>query len=382
MIGKLGADVVILLLLVHSVMAGADAVKSVEPGKSAGTPSWLTADTGDAPEVNGSECLGKMELDYAECFDVYYYSGGYKVIDVPQSSEYLLVPEGAPVPGGAEEQFKILTEPFDHVYLAATSAMSLIDAIGCIDHITMTGTDTAGWNIQAPIEALESGRMIFAGRYSEPNYELLVGNGCELAIESTMIQHSPEGQEMLEDVDIPVFMDRSSYESTGLGRTEWIKAYGALFGEEDQAFEKFGEQKEVVSEMEGYEDTGKTIAYFSISTDGSCVVRRPDDYIAAMIVDAGGATVNITMEEFYDKAVNADYLVYNGIITGGVDGKKALLEKSELFSDFKAFQEGNLWQVDAGLYQSTDKVAQLIRDFHAILTGGDEDGLTFLQKIK
>ena len=65
-----------------------------------------------------------------------------------------------------------------------------------------------------------------------------------------------------------------------------------------------------------------------------------------------------------------------------MDGKKALLEKSELFSDFKAFQEGNLWQVDAGLYQSTDKVAQLIRDFHAILTGGDEDGLTFLQKIK
>lgn len=357
--------------------------------------SWIQETSEDATEIEGLECLGKMELDYAECFDVYYYSEGYKLIRIPQSGEYLIIPEGKAIPEGTETQFTILKEPVENVYMAATSAMSLVDAIGCMDHITMTGTDISGWNIQAPIDALESGKMMFAGRYSEPNYEVLIGNECQLAIESTMILHAPEVQEMLEDIEIPVFTDRSSYEETGLGRTEWIKAYGALFNEEEQAFERFEEQKQVMADMENYENTGKTVVYFSIKTDGSCVIRRPDDYIATMIGDAGGkyvfddledlssggATANISMEEFYSKAVDADYLVYNGTITGSVDGKEALLDKSELFADFKAFQEGNVWQVDAGLYQSTDKVAQLIRDFHIILTDGDESGLTFLQKL-
>lgn len=42
-------------------------------------------------------------------------------------------------------------------------------------------------------------------------------------------------QEMIEDLDIPVFIDRSSYESHPLGRTEWIKAYAAMLNKEDAA---------------------------------------------------------------------------------------------------------------------------------------------------
>ena len=52
--------------------------------------------------------------------------------------------------------------------------------------------------------------------------------GCNLAIESTMILHTPKVQEMIEMLDIPVFIDRSSYETHPLGRTEWIKVYGVL----------------------------------------------------------------------------------------------------------------------------------------------------------
>lgn len=34
--------------------------------------------------------------------------------------------------------------------------------------------------------------MIYAGKYSKPDYELLVSEGCDLAIENRMITHSPE----------------------------------------------------------------------------------------------------------------------------------------------------------------------------------------------
>ena len=57
----------------------------------------------------------------------------------------------------------------------------------------------------------------------------------KLAVESTMILHSPKVQEMIEDLDIPVFVDYSSYESHPLGRTEWIKVYGAMLNKEKEA---------------------------------------------------------------------------------------------------------------------------------------------------
>lgn len=54
-----------------------------------------------------------------------------------------------------------------------------------------------------------------------PDYELILENDCDLAIESTMIYHSPEVKEQLESFEIPVLVERSSYEEHPLGRLEW-----------------------------------------------------------------------------------------------------------------------------------------------------------------
>ena len=66
--------------------------------------------------------------------------------------------------------------------------------------------------------------MLFAGKYDEPDYELLVNQGCDLAVESTMILHSPKVQEMIEMLGIPVFIDRSSYR-----RIRWEGQNGSNF---------------------------------------------------------------------------------------------------------------------------------------------------------
>ncbi len=71
-----------------------------------------------------------------------------------------------------------------------------------------SGAQASGWYVDSAKEAMESGRRItFAGKYSEPDYETLVDEDCDLAIESTMILHTPKVQEMIEDLGIPVFVD-------------------------------------------------------------------------------------------------------------------------------------------------------------------------------
>ena len=378
--------------VVNTSSAGTASSKASEA--EAETTLETVNDPDNAPKIKGLTYTGTMVLQYATCFNVYYYEDGYKLLSVPKSGDYLLVPDGKEAPDGLSKDITVIKQPHN-IYLAATSAMSLFCALDSLDVVTMCGIEADNWTIDAARKAMEDGSIVFAGKYSEPDYETMVGKNCDLAIESTMILHNPEVQEMIESIGIPVFIDRSSYESEALGRTEWIKLYGAMVNKEDAAFAHFAEQTKVISDLAGEQSTGKTVAFFSVGADGTVTVRSGKDYIANMIKEGGGVyifkdldngegssvSVSLSMEEFYNKANSADYLIYNGAIENGLSSVQDLVEKSDTFADFRAVKDGNVWQVGKAMYQSTDTVGQFITDVHLMLTGGDESQMTFLSKV-
>ena len=386
------------VLLVTGALTGCSS--SGRSGVSKGDGTQQTEENGaeekKAPKIDGLKYQKTMQLKYATGFDVYYYKGGYKLLDVHDDRQYLIVPEGKKKPADLDKDIVVLKQPLDHIYLAATSAMALFDSMDGLESIRMSGAQASDWYIDNAKKAMEEGRILFAGKYSEPDYEMLVDEDCDLAIESTMILHTPKVQEMIEDLDIPVLIDYASYESHPLGRTEWVKLYGALFNKEKEAENFFSEQAKIIEDLEGFENTEKTVAYFYINTDGTVVVRKSDDYIPAMIEIAGGRyafsdlknpdnnapSVKLTMEEFYATAVDADYLIYNGTIVGQVSSIKELEAKNNLFSEFKAVKNGNVWYTGKNLYQSTDTVGELIRDIHLMLTEENPQDMTFLQKME
>ena len=201
---------------------------------------------------------------------------------------------------------------------------------------------------------------------------------------------------MIEKLGIPVFIDRSSYETHPLGRTDWVKIYGAMLDLEDTAEAWFETQNKVMDDLEDFENTGKTVAFFYMNSDGSVVVRRPGDSVPQMIELAGGkyvlndvgilqetqrSSVSMTMEEFYANAVDADYIIYNSSIAAPIYSIDDLIGLSPLFADFKAVKEGNVWLADKYLYQATDIVGELIRDFNRMLTDGSAEEMTFLLKL-
>ncbi len=349
----------------------------------------------NAPEIPGLTFEKAMDLTYAEEFDVYYYNDGYKLIDVHEDRQYLVVPEGKEAPDVLDEDIVVIKQPVQNIYMAATAIMSLFDQLDALDTISFSGLEASGWYVEDAKSAMESGDITYAGKYSEPDYEKIVDGDCGLAIESTMILHTPKVQEMIEDLGIPVFVDYSSYETHPLGRTEWIKLYGAMLNKEDQAEAFFEDQTKIIEELKDFENTEKTVAYFYMNSDGSVVVRKSDDYIPSMIEIAGGRyiftdlknpdsnapSVKLTMEEFYATAVDADYLIYNGTIDGQVSSIADLESKSDLFAEFEAVKEGNVWYTGKNLYQATDTVGELIGDIHHMLTDGDESQMTFLEKM-
>ena len=368
--------------------------ESAEDGDGNGETEAVSV--ADAPEIPGLTCESVLPLGYAECFNVYYYNDGFKLLDVPISGKYLIVPEGAEAPADLPEEFYVIYQPLQNIYLAATGVMSFFDALDALDAVTMTSLNESGWTIDAPIKALQEGRMVFAGKYSAPDYETLIDKNCDLSLQSTMILHTPEVQEMEEDLGIPVFIDRSSYELTALGRIEWIKLYGAMMNLEDRADEKFAEQEAIVNSLADFENTGKTVAFFAINSNREVVVRRTEDFIPNMIKEAGGkylfedlenpgsnsASVQMNMETFYNAAVDADFLIYNGTIQEPLKSIDELVQKDPLFAEFKAVKNGDVWQVDSRWYQATATVGSLVTDLNAMLTGKDDTGLVFMTKLK
>ena len=398
----------LVLALVLTLTLGACAANTPKATDAATTPATqpsvpsstenatapATEPEAAAPEISGLTFQEETELLYAQCFHLYRYEGGYTLIRIVDGGDFLVVPEGAAVPDGLDDSITVLQQPISHIYLAATSAMALFSAMDAVDAIHMTGVQASGWYIDAAVEGLNNGSILFAGKYSEPDYEMLINEECDLAIESTMIYHTPKVKEMIEDLGIPVLVDRSSYESYPLGRTEWIKLYAALVGKEAEAAAFFDQQADIIRQLENFENTGKTVAFFYVNSDGSIVIRKPTDYIPKMIALAGGkyafenlitdqtaTSISITMENFYATAVDADVLIYNASIDAPISSIDELLAKDALFADFKAVKEGNVWCTGKSFYQATDIVGEMIRDIHHVLTDGDESAMTFLTQV-
>ena len=336
-----------------------------------------------------------MELLYAEKFSVDYYTGGFALITINSSERYLVVPEGESSPEDLEKDITVLYQPLDRIYLVASAVMDMFISMDSLDVIRFTGTKAEGWYLEEARQAVESGDILYAGNYSAPDYEQILAEGCDLAIENTMIYHTPEVKELLERFGIPVMVDYSSYETEPLGRTEWVKLYGLLAGREEEAAGAFAGQQEAFASIGNAEDTGKTVAFFYITNSGEVNVRKASDYLPKMIELAGGryvfsdlgaeddtasSTVSLQMEEFYAAAREADYLIYNSTIDGELSSVEELFGKSELLENFKAVGEGNVYCTTRDLYQSSMELGTMIADIHGMLNG-EEDSLTYLYRL-
>ena len=337
-----------------------------------------------------------MELLYAEQFSVDRYENGISLVTVGDGEKYLLVPENETVETSGD--ITVITTPVDNIYLAASSAMDLFFGIGADDRIFAASTLERDWSLPYVKQAMSDEDILYAGKYSAPDYELLLSEGCGIAIESTMIYHKPEVKEQLERFGIPVFVERSSYESHPLGRLEWVKLYGLMTGKEEEAEKLFSEQSELLQSVSQNGSAGKTAAFFYISQKGSAVVRKPDDYVSKMIQLAGGeyiftsddlnteenaqSTTDMQFEAFYAAAKDADVLIYSSTIDGGIDDISALLEKNSLFADFKAVKTGNVWCTDKNMFQQTTAAAEIISDLNLIFTDNAGDETEFFYRIK
>ena len=383
---------IILLFIVTGILVG-----MVTACGSSADGTQKTHDT----EISQQLTFDHSEtLDYAQKFSIDRYQDDYALVTITDDSRYLVVPEGKAAPDDLDPDIVVIQQPVQNIYLAASAAMDMFVSLDALDSIRFSSLKADGWYIDEAKQAMEAGDILYAGKYSTPDYEKIVEQNCGLAIENTMILHTPEVKEQLEKFGIHVLVDYSSYEPDPLGRTEWVKLYGLMTGHEVQADKAFAEEKSAFEEVKNSvadeaAQEPKTVAFFYITSNGQANVRKSADYLPKMIELAGGryifdslgdeddamSTMSMQMEEFYAGAKDADYIIYNSTIEGELSSVDDLLAKSPLFEKFKAVQEGHVYCTSKNLYQSTMSLGTITSDIRRMLTGDDAD-LTYIYKLE
>ena len=356
-----------------------------------------------APTIKGLTHLKRKELSNAKEFTVDYYKDSsnntYTLIIIGAKDQFLLIPEGGSTPKSLQKDITAIQLPLTKTYVVSSSVMDLIREIDALDGVGYTGTKSSDWHISRIASLVKNGTIQYAGKYRAPDYEMLRSGGCNLAIENTMIYHSPAVKEKLESLGIPVMVERSAYETNPMGRLEWVKLYGELYGKSTEANQFYEKQlkryQKIASKVLDSNSGAKKVAIFAINASGGVTIRSSNDYLAKLIEQAGGeyasadsdssssskATITIQMEDFYRIAKDADVLIYNSTIEGSVGSRKVLAKKSSLLKKFNAMKTGEVYSLGPDFFQNSTKLVDVMEDIYHILTG-ENNSLSVLTKIK
>ena len=348
---------------------------------------------------NDLKQTGRMKLSYAKQFSVDYYEDGYALITIAGNQRYLLLP-GTAIPQDLPDDITILHRDPQKVYIASSSCMDFWRALDKLDSVWFTSTKKPDWDLPDVAERMTEGSLEFVGKYNTPDFEYLLAEGCSFAAENTMIYHTPETLEKLKSIGIPVLVEYSSYEESPLGRLEWIRLWGLLTDQKEKADSVFTKQEKRTQKLaaDTSSDTALRVAYFSINANGMIRVPKPSSYIPKLIEMAGGvyalndigatdgsqnasASMNMQMEDFYAAAQDADIIIYNGTIEGGMASVDDLVAKNALFGKFTAVKNGCVWCQNGDLFQHPTAVAKETASYLGAMHNAENEAKPFLSKL-
>ena len=181
---------------------------------------------------------------------------GEKVSELYQADvvKYLIIPADstAELPAGIEKEMILVHQPIKSAYVSDDTALATLDELGLLDTVKTVGVEPDATTVEAVKSRLADGSMTYAGAADDLQYRELVKNKCDFAIlpadiltkdaaDADTESKLSDAADSFATLDVPMLVDRSEDEETELGKREWIKVYGALFGcteQTDSLFQK------------------------------------------------------------------------------------------------------------------------------------------------
>ena len=280
---------------------------------------WMVACTPSGKQTSSKEALSSDSIQYAQGFTVQRFDT-YIMVEVrdPWDStrllqRYLLVDRTKSAPGGLPKG-TIVKVPVKDIVIYTSVHAAIIDQLHETDKVIGV-CEPRYMDTPAIQEGIQAGRIADLGEATSPNIEKMIEIGAELVIASPF-QNSSYGP--VEKIGIPIIEGADYMEAFPLGRTEWIRFYGLLFGKEEMADSIFKETEQAylsLKDLTANIDNRPTV--LSEKKFGSSwYVPSGDSYMAHLIEDAGAdymfkdlpgaGSTPLAFETVFDKAIHAD----------------------------------------------------------------------------
>lgn len=343
-----------------------------------------------AVSVSG-RMTGGAEVAYAEHFNIERLGGGAKLLTDYDGRKCLLVPDGAEAPD-AEADLTVRT-PVKRAFFMSVTQAGLLDALGddsLFDSVVAVTVPADDWVIEPVAEGLRSGRIQYIAQNSsgELNIEEAVELKPDIIFAGVMGPGGGDAFARFEEAGLPYVVVGEWLEDTNIAAFEWIKFIAAFYdreGEADAVFKRRLERLDELTELAAKipEDERPVAAGGNVYS--GVVYTQGGDSVAAgewrkaggryfLPEGSGGGQLRLTMEEFFDRARNADILIYSSMIKY-TPNKRALLEENPLFAEFSAFKNDRIYVLADGYYMNVGRIDEKFEETAAIFqpemfTGG------------
>lgn len=263
---------------------------------------------------------------------------------------YLLVPDSLPIPENLPEG-TVVKVPLKNSLVYSTVHQSVMEELGRLEALGGI-MDRPYVNHPVISQQIDEGKIIDCGTNTTPNIEKIAALHPDAIILSPFENSGGYGK--MGQLGIPIIECADYMEETPLGRTEWIKFFGLLFGTEQRANEIFDKTASEYNNLKkiatGVEFRPIVLTDKLYGQTWNMPGRR--SLMNILIEDAGGinpfgsmsedSNIPLSGEQVLHKASDADIWLLR--YWQQTDKNLAELAKdSPLYPQFKAYKTNNVY---------------------------------------
>lgn len=313
----------------------------------------------------------KNEIEYATSLAI-YKQNGYSIVKVvnpwPNAEKdftYILKEKNATVPDSLQK-YNTIQVPLQSIVVTSTTIIPYLEMLG-VENKLVGFPHTDFISSVKTRKLIDNGTVKNVGQNEKLNMEMLIDSSPELIVTFGIDNNNPTLDNLTKS-GLKVLIQADWMEQSPLGKAEWIKLYGALFGKEKEAKSQYDAIVKNYKDALAVVATKKPIAtvlYGSMYQD-QWYVAKANSWVAQFLKDAkanylwsnipGTGSIGLSFEQVLEKAKTAKYW----IASGSYKTTSELNAINPHYSQFDAFKtkqvytfEGKLGATGGTIYYET-----------------------------
>ena len=302
----------------------------------------------------------KNSIEYASGLSIVKY-GAYSVVTVfnpwPNANKdfkYILKEKGAKVPDSLRN-YTTIQVPLESVVVTSTTNIPFLEMLE-VENKLVGFPHTDYISSEKTRALIDKGSVKNVGQNEKLNIEQLIELSPDLIVTFGVDNNNPM-LDNLKKSGLNVLIQGDWMEQSPLGKAEWIKLYGALFGKEEKAkelFDKIVQSYDQAKKLAAEKTASSTVLYGSMYED-VWYVAKGNSWVAEFMKDAhanylwadlkGTGSEGLSFEKVLDKAKTANVWIASGSFKSLDELQKA----NPHYSEFDAFTNKNVYSFEGKL---------------------------------